>query len=55
VRKWFVEVWMAKCLELECIGCGGKLCGTGLYRFRGKLILTVKYRFRGDIVWNWTV
>jgi hypothetical protein len=31
------------CVELDCIGLRGKLCGTGLYRFGGQ------------IVWNWTV
>jgi hypothetical protein len=59
------------CVELDCIYLGGgKLCGTGLYRFGGfKMCGTVLRRFwggancvelycidlGGQIVWNCTV
>jgi hypothetical protein len=53
----FYRFWWANCVELDSIGLGGKLCGTGLYKFGGgKLFGTVLYKFGvGQIAWNWTV
>jgi hypothetical protein len=44
VRNWTVYFWGAMCLNLYCIGLGGKLFGSGMYRC-GSV----------QIMWNWAV
>jgi hypothetical protein len=45
----------ANCVELKCLGLGGKFCGTGLYSFGGgKICVTGIYSFGVKILWNWT-
>jgi hypothetical protein len=36
---WTVYFWGANCMEMDSIGLGGKLFGTGLYSFGEQIVL----------------
>jgi hypothetical protein len=51
-----IDLGGPNCVELDCIGFGGKLCVSGLYIFGGKLCGTGRYNFcGGETVWKWTL